>query len=861
MACAHFRRLVITLLALIVTTASVAADDFCDALKPNSARTSDAFLRSIASKSLAVSELSARIREVLSRAERCRAALECSSQCAPHSCSGGQASDCTELSIAPCQADSLRCPAFSVATNFKPSQPKLCQEYPRYTLLNRQKAFFSTACDAIESGKDGTSLKVNDRETRRDICALKSINDNFRQIHDDRNLTVWFYAGTPNKAFMSFPGQPRCRGSGENPFANCHFDATTRPWYTTAVAGTRDIAFLFDRTDLSVSRNVLLTALRNTLGSLDSRDRVAVIPYSSTPSNIVTGKLNNATRNHVNSIKLQLQFLQGSNGPPNITAAIEKAFDVLSTASGTPCSRQIVLMSRRRDTCFSSCGQSTSCTCVSKLLAFIEDRQRDLQRNLKPPASFLTFTEPTLLSDKPDMERIARSLVCTATTRGISYRVSKDDTPVSAMDPFRRLSTLQAFKASREVFSSELYEDDGGLGKMFTLASPVYEESESRLLAVAGLDITLNETIPLTSGQEAAEANVKKLSECSRDCPSRDSAGFPCALQNLRDQLRSTRCAHSLRNRFNDPDRACFRFGNNIYFYRSTASSYDDAKNQCALIANDSRLVVADTEEKNIFLSGLYSSDGSWIDLVSDKNGRFSWLGNGEEAKVTHFVDGVNVTDEALKMQKAFSKDRTCVIADRRGQTENWQLVSCDAQHDFVCELQSDDDTVREGICSQTYKYGSDSDDEVNPHICEELPSGKGGCSKEQDAAADRADPLCKQTGSGLSEGERRCCKPDDASDTPVGAIVGGVLGGLAVIVCCGLCVYFKPCTANKDNQSRRKTDDDEELEYECIVPEPNPTEVDTSVEPTSSPIDGGTTPQRHIPAPDASSGSSKSDL
>lgn len=785
----HVPLITIVLLQLVAAPLSVADD--CVILSPRS-NPSDPFQRALAAKRTAVTDITAGIQTVLSRSADWCAASRCSSSCALHTCSGEVADTCTKLTLSSCSIKSRQCPNTpgAAAAIADPLHKDLCDasdfEDPTSTLLNFKRAAFSTTCGAITSEGNGKPISIRDRDSRRDVCALNSLNSLFVQTHKRNQLSYWLYAGTPQKVQISYPGKPRCRGNGENPLADCHYDTTIRPWYTRSAAGTRDLVFLFDSTNLLSTPNVLRSALSDTLGTLDSRDRFAVVAYdSSVPRTLapMTDRLLNATTDRIDALTSQISRLPGGPGSPNTTAALERAFDLFETTSGTPCSRQIILMSRRRDSCFASCTNSAPCTCVSDLLSLIKIRQSKLSSN---PASILTFTEPTVSSEQSDMERVARTIVCTDTTSGISRRVLSSDTPVSVMDAFRRMSALRQFDTSTEVYSSGIYMDNGGLGEVFTLAAPVYDSSDSRLLAVAAADITLDE---ISSTTPNARDRVKKLSECSRKCPSRGN-DFQCRLQNLRAQLPSTRCAHTLRPLVSESGIECFQFGSASYVLRTAPVSYDDAGNQCSQIAEGSRLAVANNSPKNQFLSGVYSLDGSWIGVTADNTGRFAWP-DGSEVDVSHFVDGLNAKAVALEMQKESNEDRTCVVADRRGQTENWRLVSCDAQHDFVCELGTVNTTVIGGLCPEDkrYVYGTSDDDKINPHRCDTSGSGSRGCSAEQDQKADGADPLCNQTGASMKEAQRRCCPAQD-TELPVLAIVLGTLGGLFLLIVLALLWY-----------------------------------------------------------------------
>lgn len=321
-------------------------------------------------KDKAVKAVALAIERALARDAWCTAGETCSEgPCLRHTCSGtlGNQYLCQEnITRKTCNSDNER----------------TCSK--KGTLLNHAQPSVGTPQGAISSDGDGKPIVVNNIDLRRDVCALKSIQKDLVNAHNEYQLDVWLYAATTNGAWVSIPGKTACRGPlNDDPLINCGFQPTTRPWYITAAAGPRDIVFLFDRTSLTgATKYRLRNALAHALRGLYARDRVAVVSFDSERT-ITLGENNNDQLNSasgfVDSVQKELNSQSDVGGHPNNTKAFQKAFDLLDNAEGTDkssnCAKFIALMTGKEDACFQTCKPGTECNCVTGLQDYITSRQ------------------------------------------------------------------------------------------------------------------------------------------------------------------------------------------------------------------------------------------------------------------------------------------------------------------------------------------------------------------------------------------------------------------------------------------------------------------------------------------------------
>lgn len=745
------------------------------------------FEQLVQQRTTAITEFARTIGRGLAINNWCSSSQTCNESCSYHSCSGSVGEEAT------CNPDFFVEACGDRGNNIEETKNTCVDtEYPDGALLNFKRPSYRTPLGGITSEGEGEPIIVRNEDLRRDICALKKVEEDVVQIFATYNLSIWMYAGTTNKASIFLPGAPQCRSDdAERSIETCDYDPSSRPWYITAASGPRDIVFLFDRTSLT-GTTILRDAFITVLKTLDTRDRIAVVTFSnddfkqlsSTPN---VFQLESATSSLVGNISDSLTDLSDDDDSPNTTLAFEAAFDLLQNADQTGlssnCSKFIVAMVGQQDSCFDTCDVQNTCTCTSDISNYIEKRQNELSN----PATIVTFTESIETDETKtnNLEQLARTIVCSDSASGAWRRIQWNDSAETAMQTFNQLAAQFLYEEELKVFSSEVYEDNSGLGNMFTLAVPIYATDVKRLLAVAGLDVTLTEVQELTGLSEVQIiTRITTLSLQSRDCPStQDQSQNTCSLQQLRSQAGSQICPYPLPvSRFD-----CFNFGIDTYYPVSTPKSYDEAQEFCANLSSGSSLAVANTEGKNSFLSGLFSKDGSWIGLRANVGESLKWVdGSAFTPEQSRFY--LNYSTEVSNIHVE-TNDDVCVTADSRGIDENWNLVRCGASRPFVCQVAgSEIDT----ICGTTFTGQQDS--------CDDLSLPKRTCSNEKDISdLEYAQPFCAQNGSNFNESQRFCCGPEiftGPTDTPspdqneglsVGVIVGigmGVVVGVAILIC-----------------------------------------------------------------------------
>lgn len=758
----------------------------------------------IQSRTDAITEFARKVGEGLEITNWCSSSQVCNETCAYHACSGSIGEE------AICNPDFF-VEACGDRGNKLVETENTCvnTDYPDGSLLNLKRAVYRTPRDAVTSEGEGEPIFVTNEDLRRDFCALKTIESDVVQIFAKYNLSIWMYAGTTNKAAMFLPGAPQCREDDDDQSVEgCHYDPPSRPWYITAASGPRDIVFLFDRTSLT-GASILRDAFKVLLGTLDSRDRIAVITFSNddvdqlstTPNKL---QLESATSSLVGNISEALDILNDDDDSPNTTLAFETAFDLLQNADQTGlssnCSKFIVTMVGQQDLCYDNCDSPLSCTCTSDIYKYIETRQNALSNS----ATIVTFTESKETDETKtnNLEQLARTIVCSENAAGAWRRVRWNDSPETAMQTFIQLAAQFLYEEELKVFASEIYEDNSGLGNMFTLAVPIYAKDVKRLLAVAGLDVTLAEVQELTGLSDVESiSKITALSFQFRDCPStQEEAQTTCSLQQLRSQAGSQICPYPLPASRYD----CFRFGIDTYYPVTTPKSYDEAQEICANLSSGSSLAVVDTGGKNSFLSGLFSKDGSWIGLRANVGESLKWVsGSALTADQSRFY--INYSTEVSNIHGGTNND-VCVTADSRGVDENWNLVGCGAPRPFVCQVSiSENDTT----CVRIFDGQQDT--------CSDLSLPRRTCSNEKDISdLEYAQPFCVQNGSDFTEPQRFCCDggaaqtidntPDGSNqDTDEGLSVGAIVGiGMGVVVAVALLICLIRTFAGSNETSRQ---------------------------------------------------------
>jgi Lectin C-type domain len=666
-------------------------------------------------------------------------------------------------------------------------------------LVSEKRAFFRTPRGEARAG-DGGAVKVDDPVVRRDVCAMKGVEDALRTAHEKNNLTFWLHGGTTNGVFEIFPGiLQRRQGDGFDTCADVPetYDPRARPWYVAASSGPKDVVFLFDK-KLAAEDTLLREALGETVGTLDARDHFAVVAFDDNGADVLGGNkgLVAATSAARADSKAAIGELSSGLGMSNVTLALGRAFDLLEAASAdggaatSGCSRLIVLLSNTDDACFAKCTGTTNatsrCRCVQEARDYVATRQASLGDRT---ATLVAFTE----GEGRGANRLARTLACDRLSAGIWKGVTDKDTASSAMKSYSQITAVRLYDDKPKVFASELYKDFSGLGEVFTLAVPVYDKDTvvRRLVGVAGADVTLGE-VEAKFGDSARE-QITALSLASRDCAQQRTLGS-CDLQALRSQTQSE-CADIL------PAGTCYQFGEAVYVKGSNASTWDEASANCKALGAGARLAKVNTAKVNEFLAGIFDADGDWIGLRSDKGKDWVWADGAALADGEDQWAGFDGKAEAAQVQKD-TNGAACAAADRRGSTKNWDVLTCSAVRTYVCETTTGSAAAKAACDGAVFDGQSNTNGHkpVNEAGC---PAALGEpCSAAQDKQVDDAELFCKDSGGNLSNKGRICCPGGGGSK--LSKFVGI---GVSCIVLIALIIFILVvCICRRERCSSRST-------------------------------------------------------
>lgn len=628
---------------------------------------------------------------------------------------------------------------------------------------------------------------------------MKRISEPIRDAFNKNQLKSWLYAATTLGTFVVFPGNAYDLGP-DNDLATCGFTPQQRPWYIRAASGKKDIVFLFDTSGLTSANSVLRSALTYYLSTLDRRDFVAVVPFGSKVS-VLGGadSLRSADTAFRTQLVQEINRLSGTSDTPDLLAGLTKAFDLLSGTETSDCFKHIVVMLGTDPKCFDACKRTNSlaaCECTSKIVQLVNARQQKLIDDGKPAASIATFTE----GSGNDGERVARTIVCEARSSGVWTKVLEGDRPENAMVPFATSIIKSVTDNASEAVASEMYEDAFGLGDIFTMAQPIYSRTGRKLVGVVGTDVTVAEVRAIVG--DSAGNMIDELSQEGENCRNR-SERSSCQLQSLRSGSRSGQCADILPgSRGKDPGQSlCYRVGDvdTLYIRLFAIETWSEAQRMCAELGDGGSFAKVDSGGKNTFLAGAFSLDGSWIGLRAEQGEGLKWEDGSAVGNVSYgFSEGVNPQTLVNEIHEKEISD-ACVSADRRGTTGNWNVVSCNAKRDFMCEV-AVGSVAASTHCSGNKTFVNKQADftPVNDVNCDE-ESESNECSPADDEATRNASPFCAEETNreNVGEFERFCCGgeadrgPEETCRISSGAIAGIAVAGVFVFLLVAVIAWF----------------------------------------------------------------------
>ncbi|CAN8068037.1 unnamed protein product [Agarophyton chilense] len=552
-------------------------------------------------------------------------------------------------------------------------------------------------------------------------------------------------------------------------------------------------------------------SLISAIAALGRNDYVSVISMGKTVEVLGNSdKLERATSEVKEQLKQDVKRLKPSSGRPD-TSALEEAFSILRRSkeqgSSSGCSKIIVLLIGNEPVCFEQCRlPPMTCTCTSDLVDSIIREQESLGENV----SIVTFTE----GNNNNAERVARSFVCESSAPGAWRRVSSSESPESSLSAYTDIASLT--QKSKE-YTSEITKDFSGLGDVFTIAQPVYEAESVRLVGVVGVDITIAQVSKAVGGREIAESAINtQIGTENRNCEARNPDS--CEMQTLRAQYGGV-CADILVR--SDQTWKCFRAGESLYMRLETALTWSEARLQCRSFGSGSDLAIVDSRGKNEIVAGISSLDGSWIGLRATQGENVQWV-NGSEFVARSLGFSITNGDIQAEIDELHQQELVdaCVSVDRRGISENWNIVPCDAKRLATCEVKENSENASV-LCptGSIFDRRRTEYEPINNLGCD--TSGFPSCPAEEDEALKTANPFCEEKsetprsefdriccGGRSDSGPREECKDDGA---PVAAIAGGVIGGLLAVAAVVLVVFLlfprmKRCRASDSKASSAST-------------------------------------------------------
>lgn len=432
-------------------------------------------------------------------------------------------------------------------------------------------------------------------------------------------------------------------------------------------------------------------------------------------------------------------------------------------STGCEKSSIIVLLLGKAPDCFSQCQQN--CTCTEKIVNKINDLQKKHRDKFGTNVTVVAFTE----GEDPHANRVARSLVCEEESKGIWQSISSTNPTLSS---YGDITSMSLYSENLEPYASSVYLDANGLPELFTVATAVYEHDNRRLVGVVGADITVAQVEALV-GKENAMTEIMKKSSQDRRCI-KSSTLDAHDLCRIRSRSVSAPCADILPKTQN----MCYKFKDLLFRRIEVPLTWEEAREVCQSFGDESDLANAEHQGVRSFLSGLVSYDGSWIGLKASQGNSLKWV-NGEELteSVDEQVFAGNGNKRAKDMYDVLVED-VCVSMDRRGISQNGNLLPCLAQREAVCEIPAGSQAIKK-YCSEI--FDSDFHEPVNKNECGAVQA----CKKEEDMALENANPLCSDTTQKLTEKDRYCCggKADESSVCPSAPLSKGAIAGISVFV------------------------------------------------------------------------------
>lgn len=740
----------------------------------------------------ALADVSARFTNAFGQSARCRSSKHCNDgDCLPNGCSHysfGRNYECSSI------LQTL-------------GQYNFCAQscIPQSRLLNLETSILTTPPNTLRYNKDGEvqKIEVESLHLRRDVCAFKTIQPALLKAFRKHNLKSWIYVSSNTGLMMTYPGAALHRD--EPDLRKCGYVPMSRPWYVAAASGSKDVVFLFDRTSLTSAEKVLPKALRSELERLHIDDHVAVLALSEKVEVLGdphSGTLKRANDAFKKKLVEDVERLQPSSGQPAIKDGIETAFNILRKSeaeqSSSLCSRIIVLLIGNAPACFDACNGKSSgeCQCTADIVRAVQTQKRSSGRDV----SIVAFTE----GNNNDAKRVARSIVCEASTGSVASvwnQVKDSDTPESALSAYTDIASQTQTSTD---YTSNMYNDDLGLGEMITIARPMYETETNALVGVCGVDITITEIAQRVGGRDAAKAAIEnQIRKERRLC--KPKTPNSCAQQRLRSKYGGI-CADVLVREKNAWK--CFKAGNSLFLRSTDLQPWGNARKNCQRMGSGVDLAVLDNQGKNEIAAAISEYDGSWIGLRTIESDELMWI-NERSFEYKNFSFDFDFGASINRIRDRMLVE-ACVSVDRRGTAGNWNVVPCDAKR-FAMRINAENVT---SLCPPSHIFDSRTTEyeEVHRVDCDSSETDECPVDTDSDDSLRKANPHCpEKEGLPTTDFDRICCGgradsgatqcPKTESESSRGVVIGSAVGG-AVLFCLAILVVIL-CLRKKKNTKK----------------------------------------------------------
>lgn len=355
----------------------------------------------------------------------------------------------------------------------------------------------------------------NDAGALRQMCEYDMLKPMFKKNLADDPRTRWQYFGSAGGIMATYPAPEM------PPF--CGFDPRFRPWYSSAVAGPKDVVILIDvsarMTDYSKELPKAVAFILETLSSIDF---VQIVAFNSTAcgGGATFGRATEGFKAH---LRLYASILS-LGGERSTLTGFAKAFDVFYRSGSTRVTRNHDGSDGPHDAWYNQTGGCTRSiffltapgsqgSLHPTLVSAIPQWQDKLMDHCTGGNRVSIFTWVLGGGDFTE----AKQLSCM--TGGAYYALdTTDDTSMRNSIAHYYQLFVAGPQAEGGMRWSELYEDGFGLGWVSSVTKPIFKNGN--LLGVIALDVLAREFPGWTGSSGKSRHHLENyLRVLSASCP------------------------------------------------------------------------------------------------------------------------------------------------------------------------------------------------------------------------------------------------------------------------------------------------------------------------------------------------------